>query len=160
MLPPDCLNSQWHTERTIRRRHLLSLLSSDSIKFHMIKDPLNVVRGASHQSHSTWHARPRRDIPSIPTDYLSTLNYATSCRTLTKSSPYCMKRSGMQFWCSAMFAHCLFIIQFFFVWYQRVDSLNLEMIQLTVGCLPNPFAFYSCVFLRRNRPKSCPEEHP
>jgi len=43
MLPYDCRNSQWHTERTILRRHLLSLLSSDSIKFHMIKDPLNVV---------------------------------------------------------------------------------------------------------------------
>jgi hypothetical protein len=42
MLPPDCRNSQWHTERTIRRRHLLSLLSSDSINFHMIKDPLNI----------------------------------------------------------------------------------------------------------------------
>ncbi len=29
-------------ERTIRRRHLLSLLSSDSIKSHVTRDPLNV----------------------------------------------------------------------------------------------------------------------
>ena len=32
----------WHAERAIRRRHLLSLLSSDSIKPRMTRDPLNV----------------------------------------------------------------------------------------------------------------------
>ena len=33
---------KWHAERIIRRRHLLSLLSSDSIKSHMTRDPLNI----------------------------------------------------------------------------------------------------------------------
>jgi len=34
--------TQWGTRRTSRSRHLLSLLSSDSVKFHMTKDPSNV----------------------------------------------------------------------------------------------------------------------
>ncbi len=38
----DCQNSQWHAERTIRRRHLLSLLSSDSPGVPVTKDLLNV----------------------------------------------------------------------------------------------------------------------
>lgn len=48
-----------------------------------------VIRGASHQPHSAWQARPRRDRQEHAEYYyntLNTLNYATSCRTLTRSS--------------------------------------------------------------------------
>jgi len=44
-LPHGRQNSHRHAERTISPesgRHLLSLLSSESITFHMIGDPLNV----------------------------------------------------------------------------------------------------------------------
>jgi len=34
--------TQWGARRTSRSRHLLSLLSSDSVNFHMTKDPSNV----------------------------------------------------------------------------------------------------------------------
>jgi len=47
-----------------------------------------IVRGASHQPHSAWQARPRRvrqEHAGYYNYYLSTLNYATSCRTRTKS---------------------------------------------------------------------------
>jgi hypothetical protein len=56
-LLPDRQNSFKHTERTIRRRHLLSLLSSDSIRFHVIRDPLNVCLLTESR---TW-----QDIPAI-----------------------------------------------------------------------------------------------
>jgi hypothetical protein len=45
-----------------------------------------VVRGASHQPHSVWHARPCRDRQEHAgyyCSYLNTLDCATSCRTLT-----------------------------------------------------------------------------
>ncbi len=41
-LLPDRQNGQWHAERTTRRHHLLSLLSSDSNNSHVTRDPLNV----------------------------------------------------------------------------------------------------------------------
>ncbi|MDL1977515.1 MAG: hypothetical protein LWX52_05365 [Deltaproteobacteria bacterium] len=51
-----------HAERTIRRRLLLSLLSSDSIDVHVIRDPLNV----SHLTESgTWP-----DISAITDEHL------------------------------------------------------------------------------------------
>jgi len=54
---PDRQNCHWHTERTIRRRLLLSLLSSDSTRFHVPRDPLNVCLLAES---CTW-----QDIPTI-----------------------------------------------------------------------------------------------
>ena len=56
-LLPDRQNSQWHAERTTRRRHLLSLLSSDSINSHVNRDPLNVSLLTESR---TW-----RDMPAI-----------------------------------------------------------------------------------------------
>lgn len=56
-LLPDRQNSQWHAERTTQRRHLLSLLSSDSINSHVNRDPLNVSLLTESR---TW-----RDIPAI-----------------------------------------------------------------------------------------------
>lgn len=53
----DRQNCLWHAERTVRRRPLLSPLSSDSIRFHANRDPLNVC--LLTESH-TW-----RDIPTI-----------------------------------------------------------------------------------------------
>ena len=56
----DRQNCLWHTERTISPksgRHLLSLLSSDSISFHVTGDPLSVCLLA--ESHTWW------DIPAI-----------------------------------------------------------------------------------------------
>ncbi len=47
-----------------------------------------IVRGASHQPHSAWQARPRRDRQEHAEysrqthKHLNTLNYATSCRTI------------------------------------------------------------------------------
>jgi len=58
-LLPDSQNSQWHAERTTRRRHLLSLLSSDSINAHVNRDPLNVSLLTESR---TW-----RDMPAITT---------------------------------------------------------------------------------------------
>jgi hypothetical protein len=54
---PDRQNSHWHTERTIRRCLLLSLLSSDSTRFHVTRDPLNVCLLTES---CTW-----QDIPAI-----------------------------------------------------------------------------------------------
>ena len=62
MLLYDCRNSQRHTERTSRSRHLLSLFSSDSLIVPMIKDPLNVCLLTESR---TW-----RDIPSITDSHL------------------------------------------------------------------------------------------
>jgi hypothetical protein len=56
-LPPDGQNGQWHAESTTRRRPLLSLLSSDSMKSHVNRDPLNVSLLTESR---TW-----RDIPAI-----------------------------------------------------------------------------------------------
>jgi len=41
-LLPDRQNGQRHAERTTRRHHLLSLLSSGSINSHVTRDPLDV----------------------------------------------------------------------------------------------------------------------
>ncbi len=57
MLLYDCRNSQRHTGRTSRSRHLLSLFSSDSLIVPMTKDPLNVC--LLTESHTWW------DIPAI-----------------------------------------------------------------------------------------------
>ena len=57
MLLYDCRNSQRHTERTSRSRHLLSLFSSDSLIVPMTKDPLNVSL--------LTESRTRQDIQTI-----------------------------------------------------------------------------------------------
>ncbi len=57
MLLYDCRNSQRHTERTSRSRHLLSLFSSDSLIVPMTRDPLNVSL--------LTESRTQQDIPAI-----------------------------------------------------------------------------------------------
>ena len=45
--------------------------------------------GLSYQPHSAWQAHPRRDRQEHAgyyCDYLNTLDYATSCRNITKKS--------------------------------------------------------------------------
>jgi hypothetical protein len=61
-LLPDRENSHWLAERTTRRRHLLSLLSSDSINSHVTRDPLNV---SLLKESRTW-----QDIPAITAGHL------------------------------------------------------------------------------------------
>ena len=77
MLLYDCRNSQRHTERTSRSRHLLSLFSSDSLIVPMTKDPLNVsllTESRTRQDIQTitaWHSLLSASSSSPPTACLA-----------------------------------------------------------------------------------------
>ena len=70
-------NCLWHVERTIRRCLLLSLLSPDSIRYHVNRDPLNVSPlTESHtwqdiQTITAWHSLLSASFSSPPTACLA-----------------------------------------------------------------------------------------
>jgi hypothetical protein len=77
MLLYDCRNSQKHTGRTSRSRHLLSLFSSDSLIVPMTKDPPNVsILTESRtwqdiQTITAWHSLLSASYSSPPTACLA-----------------------------------------------------------------------------------------